>query len=135
MVEGIIACAEGRTEEGLRLQRAAADRSGTQYMAIPLLGVGYDLAGHADSALAAYHRFETITHWMRPTMDLLFLALAYERMAVLHEERGEIAQAARYYELFIQLWQDADPELQPRVAAARRALQRLAAEPAAPVRS
>jgi tetratricopeptide (TPR) repeat protein len=134
MVEGIIACAEGRTEEGLQLQRAAADRSGTQYMAVPLLGVGYDLAGHADSALAAYHRFEAITHWMRPTMDLLFLALTYERMAALHEERGEAAQAARYYRLFVELWQDADPELQPRVAAARGALQRLAAEPGAPGR-
>jgi tetratricopeptide (TPR) repeat protein len=134
MVEGMIACADGRTEEGLQLQRTAAERSGTQFMAIPLLAVSYDLAERGDSALAAYHRFEAVTHWQRPTMDLLFLALAYERMAALHEERGERALAAKYYQLFVELWQDADPELQPRVAAARGALQRLAAEPAGPHR-
>jgi hypothetical protein len=35
----------------------------------------------------------------------LFLALAYERMAALHEEPGEVALAARYYQL--QAWRRA----------------------------
>ncbi len=38
------------------------------------------------------------------------------------------AGAAAAYSQFIRLWENADPELQPRVETARRALERLAAE-------
>jgi tetratricopeptide (TPR) repeat protein len=51
----------------------------------------------------------------------------YQR-AQLHEHRGEFDQAARYYARFLELWDQADPHLQPRVEAARLALQRLRGE-------
>jgi eukaryotic-like serine/threonine-protein kinase len=129
LVEGTIAMAEGRVEEGLELHRRATERWNGEWLSTPLLALAHDMAGQADSALVAYHRFEDLTHWMRPTADILFRALAYERMAQLHEERGEVAEAVRYHQRFIDLWNDADPELQPRVESARHALARLAAEP------
>jgi serine/threonine-protein kinase len=47
------------------------------------------------------------------------LARAYEGM-------GEHGKAAREYAFFVEAWEDADPELQPWVEDARRALERLA---------
>ena len=41
------------------------------------------------------------------------------------EQRGDTTSAVRAYRSFVDLWQDADPELQPRVTAARAALARL----------
>jgi tetratricopeptide (TPR) repeat protein len=55
-------------------------------------------------------------------------ALGNLHRAELHERRGEVEQAARYYARFIALWDDADPHLQPQVQAARRALDRLRGE-------
>jgi hypothetical protein len=48
-----------------------------------------------------------------------------ERLAQLHDERGNTAKAAEYYARFVELWRDADPELQPRVTAAQQRLQLL----------
>ncbi|KPK56319.1 MAG: hypothetical protein AMS21_12825 [Gemmatimonas sp. SG8_38_2] len=48
--------------------------------------------------------------------------------AELHEQRGEFEQAGDYYAAFVQLWEDADPHLQPRVESARLALQRIRGE-------
>lgn len=55
--------------------------------------------------------------WLEP--------LAFYHRAELHERRGELDDAARFYARFLELWHDADPHLQPRVEAARLALQRL----------
>jgi tetratricopeptide (TPR) repeat protein len=43
----------------------------------------------------------------------------------IYEELGEIADARHEYEAFVAAWRDADPELQPKVAEARAAVQRL----------
>ena len=42
------------------------------------------------------------------------------------------AAAIRAYSRFVRLWEDADPELQPRVETARRALDRLTGEATSP---
>jgi tetratricopeptide (TPR) repeat protein len=55
-------------------------------------------------------------------------ALGYLRRAQLHERRGEREDALRYYGWFLELWADADADLQPQVESARRAVNRLAGE-------
>ncbi len=55
-------------------------------------------------------------------------ALGYLRAAQLHERPGEREDAFRYYSWFIELWGDADPQLQSEVQTARRAPDRLTAE-------
>ena len=51
------------------------------------------------------------------------------RLAELYERRGARADAARYYLRFAELWKDADPGLQPRVALARRRAAALGSRP------
>jgi hypothetical protein len=46
--------------------------------------------------------------------------------------QGDRARAADYYSHFAELWRDADSDLQPRVAEARRRLATLTAEPGRP---
>ena len=56
------------------------------------------------------------------------LALRYLLLGQALEESGDIAGAVRAYSRFVRLWENADPDLQPRVETARRALDRLTAE-------
>jgi tetratricopeptide (TPR) repeat protein len=51
-----------------------------------------------------------------------FVAL---RLGSLHEQLGEFEEARASYEYALLSWQDADPELQPQIEAARQALARL----------
>ena len=50
------------------------------------------------------------------------------RLKELAEERGDWEKAAEYYARFVELWVDADPELQPRVQAAQQRLEEILAE-------
>ena len=56
------------------------------------------------------------------------LAAIYERLGGLYELKDETERAVFYYEKFVELWKNADPEFQPRVDAARRAIERLLSE-------
>ncbi len=60
---------------------------------------------------------------------LPFQARFHQLAAATYERQGQRSEAAAHYARLIELWRDADPELQPVVADARAALQRLAAEP------
>jgi len=48
-----------------------------------------------------------------------------QRLPVLHEERGDTARALLHYRRLVELWSDADPELQPRVRYARERIAAL----------
>jgi hypothetical protein len=52
-------------------------------------------------------------------------SMALKRVAELYDDRGDRLRAISYYERFIALWQHADPEFQPAVAAARRRVAEL----------
>jgi tetratricopeptide (TPR) repeat protein len=120
MVEADLAMHEGRWddavagyEEWQRLEPGCLS-----CMDYPL-AVAHDSAGRLDEALA--HYLEEID---RPGEERLqqrstTLGPALERIAQIHDELGRHGEAAAYYSRFADLWADADPELQPRVAAAR----------------
>jgi tetratricopeptide (TPR) repeat protein len=91
---------------------------------LPMLGRTLRQMQEQDSAAAVYERFVRSTSMDRIWVDDE-LAPIHEWLAGYYEERGDRAAAARHYARFIELWQDADPELQPRVADARRRLDRL----------
>lgn len=59
------------------------------------------------------------------SIGIIWRAEAEELRGEVAEQRGDTATAIHNYQNFIALWQDADPALQPRVAAARRAVARL----------
>jgi hypothetical protein len=59
------------------------------------------------------------------TVSLLERARAWERVGHLSEEIDDPATAVDGYRHFVEMWADADPELQPRVQAARDRLRAL----------
>jgi tetratricopeptide (TPR) repeat protein len=109
--------------------RLADDRSMNlcRSCALPPLADAYDLAGEADSAVAVYERYLGKRYFGSEELHaaLRYLPSIYERLGALYEARGEPARAIHYYGKLVELWQDADPELQPRVEAARRAIAAL----------
>lgn len=88
----------------------------------------HEQAGRPDSALAAYERVLASTGFDRLPLDLLHLGFVLQRTGELHDERGDRARALEYYARFVELWQDADPELQPRVESVRRRMAALMGE-------
>ncbi len=61
--------------------------------------------------------------------DLVYLAPSHLKRGQIYERLGERDEALRHYSRFVELWEDADPELQPQVAAARRAIDAMSAQP------
>lgn len=61
-----------------------------------------------------------------------YRALTYLALAQVFEEDGDDSGAIEAYSQFIRLWENADPQLQPAVESARRALRRLAGESVVP---
>ena len=125
--EANIAAAEGRYEETLR-RMPDSDPRFCVNCALPARARAFDLAGRPDSAVAAYERYlarpAAFAFWGEDEMR----APAHERLARLYEERGDLEDAARHYAAFLELWAEADPELQPRVEAARARLEAILAE-------
>jgi tetratricopeptide (TPR) repeat protein len=123
--KGILALAEGRLDDAIAELRAI-DIGPCTICVLPMLGQAYDQAGETDSVAAIYERYVT-TPWLGrlDAGDWFALAVIYERLGGLYELRGDTEKATLYYGRFVELWEDADPDLQPRVEAARRAMERL----------
>jgi DNA-binding SARP family transcriptional activator len=89
----------------------------------PELARAFAQAGRADSAIAVYERYLGSRALFRAELDAFELGPAYERLAMLYEERGELARAAEYHRKLARLWRSADGPLQHRATAAiRRAI-------------
>lgn len=129
-LRGFLALGEGRVEEGMRGLEAAVEAGFESPINLGELAVAYDRAGMPDRALETFHKYLDAPNVSRRTVDAVFLGLTYERLGQLHEARGEVDEAVKFHTLFVDLWAEADPELQPRVQAAREALARLGLETA-----
>jgi DNA-binding SARP family transcriptional activator/Tfp pilus assembly protein PilF len=121
---GEILLAEGRPREAAEQFRVAHE-TGCLICTLPQLGRAYEAAGQPDSAIADYERYLRTPFFYRIFYDAEWRAPVLERLGQLYEARGEHARAAEHYAQFIELWQAADPELQPRVREARRRLAAL----------
>jgi hypothetical protein len=88
------------------------------------LGRAYDLANLPDSTIRYWERYLSESFARGPGRDGPFLAGIHKRLGELYDAKGDLARAASHYAAFIELWKNADPELQPKV---REAKQRLAA--------
>jgi eukaryotic-like serine/threonine-protein kinase len=130
LATGELAEAEGRFGEAVAAYRAAG--SVWECAACSLLeeARAADRAGQADSALALYDRGFAVPSLDRYVSDAYALPAALKRAGELYEARGDRRNAADRYRRFVELWKDADPELQPGVREIRERLARLATESA-----
>jgi tetratricopeptide (TPR) repeat protein len=126
-----IAFAEGNYEEALERFRQADVGwiHSCRICALPGRARAYDRAANADSAIATYERYVS-TPWFERLFDedQYFLAPTHERLGQLYDERGDVESALLNYAKFVELWKDADAELQPRVQAAQARLEQILAE-------
>ncbi len=126
---GAIALAEGRNEEAITELRRANDRADAcRLCALPELAEAYARAGMPDSALAVFTRYVDTQAAYRIWGDRYYLGPTYESLGRLYDERGDWEKAAEYYAKLVELWKDADSELQPRVEAAQKRLDEIFAE-------
>nr|MBA2439605.1 protein kinase [Thermoleophilaceae bacterium] len=131
-----IAIAERRVTDALSdLERAA--RGPCEACLLPFRGRAHELGGNTDSAIVSYERFLSVPNMDRAIIpvsgtfeisDALHLAPALRRLGELYEEKGNRDRAAHYYGRFVELWKDADPDLQVQVADVKRRLTRLSGE-------
>jgi tetratricopeptide (TPR) repeat protein len=128
--DGEVALAERRYPDALAKFRAADRMYDGKPHACPectevTVARAFDLGGMADSAIAAFERYLSRSASNRFAIDADYLAGSYKRLGELYEAKGDNQKAATYYGKFVELWKDADPELQPRVTEVRKRLARL----------
>jgi hypothetical protein len=84
-------------------------------------------ANMPDSALAIYAEYRRSPIGSRPRQgpDRVMGGPRTEALARMFDARGDTANAVLHYREFVEFWTNADPELQPRVAAARERLKQL----------
>jgi hypothetical protein len=125
-----VAIAEGRVPSAID-DIIAADKMGdaprgpdAEWLPLAMARM-FDRAAQADSAIVWYERFLEAPRLPVSGFDALWLPHVYDRLSVLHEAKGNRSAAARSLQRFIDIWSEADPELQPRVAAAGARLRSL----------
>ena len=69
----------------------------------------------------------TTPGYSRSFEETATLGPTYKRLGELYQERGDTAKARDYYGRFVDLWKNADAELQPQVREVRQRLAKLTA--------
>jgi tetratricopeptide (TPR) repeat protein len=128
-VRATLAAAEGRLEDAVAEWRREDEERDDPLPALANMGALFDRLGRPDSAIAYYHRYLTTPSRLRYNSDPDWRGHVLERLAHLHEARGEAREAARFHAMLIELWADADPVLAPRVDHARKRIEALLGEP------
>lgn len=124
---GLIALAENRPADAAAEFRQA-DEGPCPICMLPMIGLAHYMMGDVDSTIAIYERYIS-TPWIgRIGTDVFALARIHERLGELYSERGDTDRAIEHFGRLVELWQNADPELRPRVETARAAIRSLAAD-------
>jgi len=127
---GHVALAEGKWDEAIRqLEEADKRVSIFDKYAYAALAQAHDFAGHSDSAIVYFEQYARSLYHVRLFDDAQFLAGTYKCLGELYEEKGDIPKAIDYTQRFLDLWRNADPELQPTVNEAAARLARLRRRP------
>jgi tetratricopeptide (TPR) repeat protein len=131
LTRGYLAWGEGEPGAAAEQFRRYYDEVSCMACALYPLGHAYDALGNADSALAVLSRGLDLVDPFRGGTDPLWRAVTLIRVGELHEARGEDELAVARYNELMDLWRDADPELQPIMRDMRARIARLVGEPRA----
>ena len=123
-----IARAEHRYADALTEYRAQRDESGCGLCTFFDQAMTFDEMHQSDSALIYFDRYLATPDPNRIWDDGWELGPVYKRAGELHEAKGDRKQALDDYNKFVDLWKNADTELQPVVRDVRSRIARLAAE-------
>jgi tetratricopeptide (TPR) repeat protein len=126
--EAWIDVAEGRYAEAIPALRDADGGYACDVCIDQALGRAFDRAGQQDSAVVYLERYLAPKQNWRGFVDASWRGWTLERLGQLYDELGDTEKAAGYYGMFVELWADADPELQPRVRAARARMEEIVKE-------
>jgi tetratricopeptide (TPR) repeat protein len=127
--DGLIALAEGRYADATDAYRRASENAANLTRDLYDVAAAYDLAGQADSVVAVYERALAAPEPIRFPFHYDKLGPVYKRLGELYEARGDRDKAIDHYNRLVELWQDADAELQLVVEDVRGRIARLAGEP------
>ena len=103
----------------------SAQRSKCGLCLAPRIGRAYEVLQRPDSAITEYERYVSSSTPYRYATDARELARTYKRLGELYEAKGDNKRAIQRYTNFVDLWKDADPELQPKVTEVRERIARL----------
>jgi len=123
-IEGLLLMSEGQFEQAIETFRKREQRGCVLCEYMPV-AIAFDSLGMRDSAIAYYEGYVEADWNGRLGWDDDTLAPTLERLGQLNDEAGDLEQAALYYARFVELWADADDELQPRVQAAQARLDEI----------
>jgi tetratricopeptide (TPR) repeat protein len=126
-----IALTELRPEEAVRLYRES-DTGYCILCALPGLARALEESGDRAAAIEAWQDYVD-TPWFYRSFGNQYqqgprLGPSLEILARMQDEEGDLEAAVIYYARFVELWAEADDELQPRVEAARARLEEIIRE-------
>jgi tetratricopeptide (TPR) repeat protein len=114
-----------RILENLRSECPGACDGVTSY----ILARAFELMGDETAAIAEYERHLAHNDSNRGfSGTILEQPHAIHSLAVLYDTQEDLENAAKYYAMFVELWAEADEELQPRVRAAQARLEAILRE-------
>jgi tetratricopeptide (TPR) repeat protein len=124
--DAALAMSVGRYEEALEsVDRASRLPIGQKDFVMVRRFLVLDRLRMVDSAIAAGERYLALPEPFRLQNDAVFRAGILQRLGEMHEAKGNVDKALTHYNAFVELWKDADPELQPRVRDVRSRIERL----------
>ena len=125
-----IALAEGKHEEAIATLRASFVLPDGPVGPCGIcdsfaLGRAFDRADNRDSAIVYYARYFDGSVPGQMFQDQWMLPVVHKRLGELYEAKGERQNAYTHYARFVDLWKNADADLQPKVQDVRRRMARL----------
>jgi len=124
-----LALAEGQARDAIQEARAWRGRVGCPRCGYFEEGLAFDMLNQPDSAVLAFEASISGPRGLRQVNgDSWNLAPATKRLGELYEGKGNRDKALEYYGRFVDLWREADPELQPAVREVKQRMAKLAGE-------